>query len=322
MKLIAQLLDSRISTLFPRWNSIVNPAPYRSGNATLRPCFSYKWVKCPICAIGVSQATTKLHRESSVERLLRIQLSDDSCSCFSGHKVHPSVYTYCGSLDRPDGSLTQALRGVQAVLSEMSITPSQMGAFTGGFCRPVDMGDEHDTIPESARLLSECSVVRGFQRRKNSLSLELGEWGSGCQTILAIIKRLHDNYSFLSIHRLFVDKKKRSFLITVKGSGSRYCMYRDGVHRTNRIYFSLDLKRARIKVHCLVPDCKRDHDKPLVERALTLVEKYQITAQFGLLDTRKRPEISRITPGTGEKVVQSMYTYDKQQPAETKDHQL
>ena len=311
MKLIAQLLDARISNLFPRWNSIVDPASYRSSSATLRPCFSYKWVKCPICSIAVAsspeggaQSTTKRCRddvETCIKSLFRIQLSS-SCSCFSGHKVDPSVYSYTGSLDCPDGPLTQLVRGVQAVLTEMSITPScsQIGTFTDGFCRPVDMGNENDVIPRSDTLPSKRSVQRGLQRRKNNLSLELSKYPSGCRTILQIIKRVNDSYRFLTIHKLSVDEQKRFFLINVKGSGSRYCMYKKGVHSSNQVYFCLDVKRARIQVHCFDPDCKRDHVKTPVDRALTLTENYNLTAQFGLLDTRTRPKMS---PITGEEVV-------------------
>jgi hypothetical protein len=309
MKLIAQLTDTRISNLFPRWNNIVDPASYRSSSATLRPCFSFKWVECPICSInaavssgGGARSATKRRRmdtEESIESLFRMQLSD-SCSCFSGHKVDPSIYTYSGSLDRADGALVQLVQGVKNVLTEMSITPHEMGVFTDGFFQPEDMGDAHDIIPRSDTISSKCRAVNSFQRRKDNSSLELGEYPSGCQTILGILKRVHLNYRFLAIHKIMVDKKQRSFLITVKGSGSRFCMSRNAVHNSNKIYFCIDVKRARIRVHCYDPDCKRDHGKARVERALTLVDKYSLSTQFGLASTLTRRTIS---PSTGEEIV-------------------
>jgi len=298
IKLIAQLVDTRISNLFPRWNNIVDPTSYRSNSATLRPCFSYKWVECPICSIDMKPSSVegtqsmkrcRVDRETSIENLFRINLSE-SCSCFNGHKVDPSVYTYSGSLIQADGPITQVLRGgVQAVLTEMSITPRRMGTFTDGFYRPIDMGDENDVIPQSDTLLSKSRAVSAFQCRKNTLSLELGDYPNGCQTILDMIKGMDDRYSGVAIHILSIDKKKRSFMISVKGRGSRYCMYKNGVHSRNRVDFCLDVKRGRIQAHCSDPDCKQEPgETPLVTRPLTRMDKFRITTQFGLEDTQTR----------------------------------
>ena len=306
IKLIAQLLDIRISNSFPRWNSIVDHTSYRPHSASLRPCFSYQWVECPICNTGPAsypanrgQLVMKRRRidtETTIENLFRIRLSDH-CSCFNGHKVDPSIYTYSGSLTQVDGPLTQVVQGgVQAVLSEMSITPGQMGTFTNGFCRPEDMGDGHDVMPQSDTLSSRRRDTSGFPCPKNSLSLELGDYPNGYQTILEIIKRMNDNYRFLAIHRISVDTKKRSFLVSVKGRGSRYCMYSNQVHTSNNVYFCVNVKRARIQVHCSDPDCKQEHAKtPMVERGITLAEKYNITAKFGIENTRTRWTMSSIT---------------------------
>jgi hypothetical protein len=306
MKLIAQLLDTRISNLFPQWTSIVDPASYRSSSATLRPCYSYKWIKCPICGIKASSTrvddgptTTKRRRadvDMTIESVFRKQLSD-TCSCFSGHRVDPSIYTYSGSLVRSDGPLVQMLQGIQTVLKETSITPSRIGTFTDGFRRPLDMGDEHDVIPQSGVLFpSKHRAVSGFQPRKNNTPLKLSDYSTGCRTILEIIKRVHVNYQCLAIHRISVDPKTQSFLINVKGNGSRYCMYRKRVHSSNGVYFCLDAKRARIRVLCFDPDCKRDHAKAHIERALSLVDKYSITTQFELRNTRTRPTVAQCVP--------------------------
>ena len=302
MKLIAQLLDTRISNLFPKWNEIVDPASYRSSSATLRPCYSYKWIKCPICSTKASSirvddgpTTTKRRRvdaDMTNESLFRIQLSEN-CSCFSGHRVDPSIYTYSGSLDRSDGPLVQMLQGIHAILKETSITPSSIGTYTSGFCRPLDMGDEHDAIPKSDVLLrSKRRAVSGFQPRKNSTPLKLSDYSRGCLTILEIIKRFHANYQFLAIQRISVDETTQSFFITVKGDGARYCMYRKRVHSSNGVYFRLDVKRFRIQVHCFDPDCKRDNAKAQIVRPLSLVEKYSISTQFELPGTRTCPTMS------------------------------
>ena len=47
LKCMAQILDSRISSEDPFWNSIVDAGPYKSETASLRPIFSFKMQKCP-----------------------------------------------------------------------------------------------------------------------------------------------------------------------------------------------------------------------------------------------------------------------------------
>jgi hypothetical protein len=150
MKLIAQLLDTRISNLFPLWNNIVDPASYRYNNATLRPCYSYKMIDCPICSIGPKPPVVagKRRRTEDTDTVFRLQ-SSAACSCFSGRSVDPSVYTYKGTLATCDGILVRRELDTHNVLTIMSITPAVMGIFTTGFCRPVDMGDERDCIPRS-----------------------------------------------------------------------------------------------------------------------------------------------------------------------------
>ena len=299
MKLVAQLADTRLANLFPQWSSIVDPASYRATSATLRPCFSYKWVRCPICSVGrtapsTSTSTTKRRRsDPDVESMFRLQLSD-SCSCFNGNVVEPSVYVYAGSLSGADEPVQMVLEGTLTILQETSIIPAQMGLIPDGlFHRPLDMGDEHDNIPISDTLFPvERRTVTGYQKRKNSVQLDLGDHVAGCRALLQILRRVHDRYLHLAIHRITLDSKARTFFITVKGCGSRFCMYRSAVHNSNRIYFSIDIRRARVRAHCFDVDCKREHSGCPIERALTLSDKYSLTRGFGLSDPTPRPTIS------------------------------
>ena len=155
-----------------------------------------------------------------------------------------------------------------------------MGTFTDGFCRPVDMGDEQDTIPRSHGIEWENRAFSGFQGRKDSETLELGDYPNGCKVLLDIIKRMDENYNYLAIQKLCAIKNKKLFLVSVKGRGSRFCMYKNGVHNSNRLYFSVDVKRARIEARSFDPECKREHTK--VEFVLTKVEKFKAITQFGL----------------------------------------
>jgi hypothetical protein len=253
-------------------------------------------IDCPICTIGTKATATtgKRRRNNDVDSIFRLELSD-SCSCFSGRVVDPSVYTYKGTLSTDDGSVMCMELSTIAVLEKMSITPTSMGAFTHGFCRPCDMGDEHDGIPKSDALFSsERRIVNGFQRRKNTEPVDPTRFPSGYHALLQTIQNIHESYKYLAIHKLSIDEKKRTFLITVKGSGSRYCLYRNGFHSSNRVYFCLNLKRGRIHAHCFDPDCKRDHVNTPVIRSLSRVDIHRITTGFGIVTTTERPTISPI----------------------------
>lgn len=297
MKLIAQLLDIRISNLFPSWGNIVDPASYRAQNATLRPCFSYKMIDCPICSLGPKPTIDKRRRPDALrdtDSLFRMQLSA-SCSCFSGRRLDASTYTYAGTLQRADGTLDTLFEDTHSVLCAMSITPRIMGSFTPGFARPFDMGDEHDRIPQSDILFtSERRVLNGVQRRKNTESVDPSRFPDGYQFLLQTIKRIDLAYQYLAIHKLSLDTTQRTFFITVKGSGSRYCMYRKGFHSSNRVYFILDLKHSRLHVHCFDPDCKRDRVARPVTRALSMIDRHRICTGFELSNTSERPTLSPI----------------------------
>jgi hypothetical protein len=302
MKLIAQLLDTRMSNLFTTWSDIIDPASYRTSNATLRPCYSFKMIECPICVSDQKQTTTvdnKRRRsdvEMDIDSLFRLQLSS-TCDCFSGRKVDPSVYRYIGSMTSPEEErLSLLFQSTCEVLMGMSIVPTQMGDFTQGFLRPNDMGDDRDMIPIADILFPvERRTVCAQHRRKNLIRVPMSIYPAGYSALLNIMTRMHEEYRHIAIHYVSMDTQKKTFLINVKGKGSRYCPYKGVHHHSNRIYFTLNLLRARIHVHCFDPECKKHKDFPdLLVRSMSLVDKYNVTRGFGLPDTSNRPTISPI----------------------------
>jgi len=191
--------------------------------------------------------------------------------------------------------VTHPLTDTHSVLLAMSITPPLMGTFTDGFVRPEDMGDEQDGIPQSSALFSsERRIVTGFQNRKNMICIEANRFPSGYGALLETIKNIHESYRYLAIHRLSMDEKQKTFFITVKGNGSRYCMYRKGFHTSNRVYFCMNLKRSRIHMHCFDADCKRDHAANPISRALSITDRHRIATGFELPSTLERPTISPV----------------------------
>jgi hypothetical protein len=298
MRLIAQLVDTRMSKLFPLWPSIVDPASYRSSNATLRPCYSFKMVPCSICERDQGHAKMdKRKRDNTsddVASMFRKKLTDD-CRCFNGRIVDPSVYTYTGSIRETGGDIVQLVHGVLDTLEATSIVPMQMGMFTSGFTRPVDMGDELDKIPDGDSLFpAERRLVSGFQRRKNLDSLSHGEHTQGFEYIRSIVARAHVEFQHLALHKVSIDRVKRSLLVTVKGKGSRFCPYKGNFHHSNRIYFSVQVKRARVQIHCFDADCRKGYgDKP-ISRVLTVTDCATLERDFKLPISVIRPSISPV----------------------------
>ena len=279
MLLVAHLLDTRLSNAFPQWGSILDAASYRSRNATLRPCFSYKMVDCPICN----------HKRPSP---LRTQLID-ICACYNGKYVDPSIYTYAGSLRSVREPPQYLLDTKESVLRGMSIIPPVMGQFTPGFTRPADMGEPEDPVSRTERV-----VVQGFQR---TAPMELHRNPTGYHALLQVITRIHAAYAHVAIQKLLLDERRRLFVVVVKGHGSRYCMYRSTQHVSNRVFFSVNLTRGRIYMHCFDPECKRAYGKNPLCHPLARRDKTSLTAAFAMSDPDIRPtavSLPIVTPTT------------------------
>ena len=296
MRLIAQLLDSRISNIFPAWNAIVDPAPYRKESATLRPCFSYKMIECPICSMGAAATSTKRkrdHKKKPPEDLtFRLRMSE-TCTCYGGRKVEPSTYRYVGSLQQADGPVVELMQGSLAVLHQMSITPTTMGQFTQGFVRPVDMGDKDDRIPQSDIVFpSEKRQITGFNKRKNSEDVNMHTHVEGYHALIGTLKNIHSEYAHVAIHKVSMNRAQQTFLVTVKGNGSRYCMYKTCAHNSNRVYFVINMKAGRVQMYCFDRDCRRDFAASPIVRTVSTVDRHNITRAFGLKPSSERPTIT------------------------------
>ena len=301
MKLIAQLLDIRLSKFDPVWSNVVDGSSYRSSTATLRPCYSYKMITCPLCVRDDDEKDSSAKRKrknvyDDLENLFRIELSS-TCNCFNGRIVDPSFYSYVGTIRRDGGELEHVLVGTLNILQETSIIPPHMGLFTEGFKRTLDMGDELDIMPrkqEAIMFPSERRAISGFQRRKNIESVSHREFPLGIATIGNVIGRLHENYEHLGIHNVCIDRSKKMFIITVKGKGSRYCPYRGSHHHSNRVYFCILFGKLRVYIHCFDNDCKKTYDSKPITRTLNLTDCIKLEQEFGLPPSAHRPSISPI----------------------------
>jgi hypothetical protein len=305
MKLISQLLDIRISKIDPTWSNVVDGASYRSNSATLRPCFSYKMITCPICVRDDEEniKTTKRKRKDAsydLENLFRIELSA-TCHCFNGRVVDPSYYDYIGSICHIGGDIVQLLEGVLNVLSETSIVPLHMGMFTDGFTRTEDMGDELDIIPgkkDNILFPAERRAISGFQRRKTLENIIHKDFPSGIHLLRGVLGRIHENYVHLGVHTVCLDRNKKLFIVTVKGKGSRFCPYKGNHHHSNRVYFCINFGRQRVNIHCFDNDCKKKYGTKPIARTMSIGDCINIEKEFGLPVTIQRRSISPITSVT------------------------
>ena len=286
MKLIAQLIDTRLSNIFPVWSNIVDPAPYRSTSATLRPCFSFKMIECPICSLGSSKKRNRAEQYIyPIERLL-----SEACRCFNGRKVEPSTYTYKGSFLQEDGPICKQLGDTHAVLVNMSIIPEVMGTFNDElFIRPDDMGEELDVIPQAVALFpSEKRTLSGFQKRKSLEAADACMYPNGHLIIREVLKQVHESYLHLAIHNVCMNTKSKLLIVTVKGRGSRYCLYQKRDHNSNRVYFTIDTRKQTVTARCFDDDCKKEIvSKPIV-RPLSFIHRHTLMKEFGFSTPRSR----------------------------------
>ncbi len=289
---IAQLLDTRLSNAFPQWSGILDPASYRSRNATLRPCFSYKMSDCPICATKTADPLCTRLRAT--------------CACYNGRCVSPSIYTYAGSLLDPGAVSVCVLQDTLAVLRGMSIIPPRMGEFTPGFTQPHDMSVTDGSGPSGACARASARGARGagagtnasaplvqrFERQAHTDAIDLTRNPKGYQTLLQTITPIHTAYAHVAIHKVFLDTKRRMFIVVVKGNGSRYCLYRHTTHTSNRVFFCVNLMRGRIYTHCFDPECKRRYGTTPLSQPLSRQDKSRLTADFALPETSTRPTLT------------------------------
>ena len=207
------------------------------------------------------------------------------------------MYTYAGSLQHPEAVSMCVLQGTLAVLRGMSIIPPRMGEFTPGFTPPHDMsvtdGPGPARGPSGARGTSASApLVQRFERQPHTDAIDLTRNPKGYQTLLQTITPIHTAYAHVAIHKVFLDTKRRMFIVVVKGNGSRYCQYRLTTHTSNRVFFCVNLMRGRIYTHCFDPECKRRYGTTPLSQPLSRQDKSRLTADFALPETSTRPTLT------------------------------
>jgi hypothetical protein len=247
MRQLAHALDTRIARQSARWNSIVDPNSYKSECATLRPPFSHKAMRCVVCS-----ATSQ-------------NLPSEFCDCVRGYRVKPGVYTYRGTYaHQPTRApptccalkLAPQLDTILDVLTEMSIIPPTVGAYTSHFVTVPDMGEDSDRIPLNGALSTTEKRVIQRARRRKQCDIP-AKFQQVCFTTLrAIVTRVHKHYRNLVIESVKHCTARGELFITVKGPGMRWCKVKGTTHRNNRIYFILSMKYLTIRTGCFNVKCR------------------------------------------------------------------
>lgn len=258
LKKIAQLADHRISLATPEWSAVVDDAVYRADTATLRNCYSHKMVACEHCSYRKSDTT--------------------GCEeCFHGKYVHPSIYRYYGQFSTA-GFHTQSVSILEELL-RMCIMPTQLAQFTTGFRVPPDMCDDIDVGRKP--LPKERQTMKMIARRKFAETLSLAQYRAGVTTLSQFLGDVNEEYRHLTIHSIQRDLRTRTITAMVRGRGARYCPYKNAVHTSNRVYFTLSLKRSSLYINCFDLDCQ---SQTRVEHPLTYVLKRQLMEEFQCRD--------------------------------------
>lgn len=308
MRKIAQVIDIRLSKLFPDWPAIVDSAPYRADSGTLRPCFSYKMVDCGLCIPEKTLHISKRKRDWTDQQSDIQQQVSMICDCFKGRRVDPSVYTYVGSITRRCMTITPLLTSVLEVLKETSIIPTSMGLFTTCFEPTPDMGGDLDRIPtEPSMFPAEKRVISGINRRKDMISVDIPTYPDAVRTIHRIISRLDGEYVHTAIHRLSLDRNKSIVIVLPKGKGARYCLTKGAHHHSNRVYFTMYIKRGKLDVQCFDQECKKErivHTFPLA-----MIDKLSLIKNFGLDVSKTKPAE---VPDKRERWMQQVRAYENQ----------
>jgi phage-related protein len=318
MRLIAQLVDCRLTKQFPSWSNVVDPSPYRSTSATLRPLYSHKAEKCTICT---SQPSRKRRREDGspslamfasnehdgVPRSLSQQLAEH-CTCSNGYIIQPSVYTYYGTLigERLD---PKKLRTREQQLHEMSIIPTTMGLPAADFHRTPDMGDEKDRIPVDGIVFpSERQAVSGFKRR-HDITIPMAITRDGCRILHNIITKTHAAYKHATIDldKVRYCSRAQTIRLDVRGCGSRHCLVKKDQHSSNRVFFVVNMRKSNIAVHCFKHAC-RQHIRTQGEapgrklacheyvQLVNMLESFKPTTIQATANSRKRPDHLKKVP--------------------------
>lgn len=136
---------------------------------------------------------------------------------------------------------------------------------------PSDFAALLDVQPprHGAIFTAEKNTTRGWARSKNTKYLPIAKELD--DLVQPLLQRLHGSYSDCVLQNVMLDSDKKTLIVNVKGSGSRYCQLIKQVHRSNRVFFMIYLKTGYMHVKCFDQICKKRREELMPSKKRKLV---------------------------------------------------
>jgi hypothetical protein len=195
-------------------------------------------------------------------------LEDDvKCSnCFFGKVVLPSTYRL-ECVKTNDGKMIDyTVDGEEniTVLEELKMTSivfvgctSNIHILAERLNLPIDFADELDILaPKKGAVFSkEKTVVHAANKRVNNAYVSFDH--PIYSMLPPLLEMVNIKYRETSIQNIMVDREKKSIIINVKGSNSRFCCMKNHMHNSNRVYFVISLSTGMLQARCFDSECTK-----------------------------------------------------------------
>lgn len=208
---------------------------------------------------SAESGSTELFDGSLLEARIPIK---DQCvcgRCWHGRLVEPVCYSYAYSITPTGDKITHSEWSTHDMLSATTIVPDIVDKVTrikypAGF-DPKQV--QH--VPQTADCYSgERKVHATWKKRSTTRKI----------TRVSVIRQAHplamelikhafpDRAATLTIQHLVVDSTYSQIYVSVHGPGKNMCPLKGGSgHRSSRVYFSFNTKRAKVSIKCHHQDC-------------------------------------------------------------------
>jgi len=253
---LSQLWTSMRYRFEKKWGivSLIKPES-TEGAYCVRPVYTYKVGKCPICSVSSSCSFCK-----------------NSGKVYSGSVYKPLFY-----VDNKNGVLKQEAdiqledyHHILSIIRNTSVIPvSDIQGCTPGFITP------HWEPLLISPLLRSSEVVdripgcvykqdRRKLNRRAGVHLDIWENRSLVGTLHYIVRGFHENYRYSTIHSVILQSKQIYF--DLRNGGRSFCRLgnlQGRRHKKNRIYFKVCLRKGFIEQLCYKDKCCKMRTGPV-----------------------------------------------------------
>jgi hypothetical protein len=293
--LTASLIDKRIGTLLDRqiWAGATDLQSYKDAGAMLRPAFSRKMKPCPTCELNqVLHGQSK--RQGKRQKIMEgieipkpfVEQSLTCGDCFGGRILDPNFYELKWIL-HSNGSFEEVPASF-SILEQLMATTLVLpfGTELTPFHPPLDIGTKEDQKPVKMMFFKKDQAKFSHMKAPELLARTHPE---GFCFLTQLIQRVVwqaskiEAFASLVVHKVKKLGKGRNtgkaLLITLKGTGERFCFLKRSEHKGNSVYFILRPKGLYFQ--CLNDECKEKLKTEPIELLLTEEEKNQCQTHFG-----------------------------------------